>query len=259
MVSIQEFARLCRCSTQTLRYYDRIGLFHPKYVDASSGYRYYSIEQSEEFFRIKELQEVGFSIKEIRQLKELDEEAFLRQLDQKITMQEDLLAKTRALKETYQKRKRKMEEELREYAEKNEISIQRVGLEIMLKRESDVVSLRMSKDVDKIADLLQKMQAQSLIELDLCVFREQKGAMWESKGISDWITAEEAVTQMSEIPTESHPLAVHLFLINETITLRDIQRLIESMMRLGYGKEESLFSVSLALDDKSSYCVLYPV
>ena len=33
MITIQGFARLCGCNTQTLRYYDRIGLLAPAKVD----------------------------------------------------------------------------------------------------------------------------------------------------------------------------------------------------------------------------------
>jgi len=41
MIKIKEFANLCQCSTQTLRYYDRIKLLSPAYVDDENGYRYY--------------------------------------------------------------------------------------------------------------------------------------------------------------------------------------------------------------------------
>ena len=41
MITIQGFARLCGCNTQTLRYYDRIGLLAPARVDEWTGYRYY--------------------------------------------------------------------------------------------------------------------------------------------------------------------------------------------------------------------------
>ena len=46
MITIQGFARLCGCNTQTLRYYDRIGLLTPAKVDEWTGYRYYEEEQA---------------------------------------------------------------------------------------------------------------------------------------------------------------------------------------------------------------------
>ena len=45
MITIQGFAKLCGCNTQTLRYYDRIGLLAPARVDEWTGYRYYDKEQ----------------------------------------------------------------------------------------------------------------------------------------------------------------------------------------------------------------------
>lgn len=40
MMTIKEFASLCGCSTQTLRYYDKIDLLKPVKVNQSSGYNY---------------------------------------------------------------------------------------------------------------------------------------------------------------------------------------------------------------------------
>ena len=40
MITIQGFAKLCGCTTQTLRYYDRTGILKPAKVDEWTGYRY---------------------------------------------------------------------------------------------------------------------------------------------------------------------------------------------------------------------------
>jgi hypothetical protein len=63
MITIQGFARLCGCNTQTLRYYDRIGLLAPARVDEWTGYRYYEEEQAMLFVRIKNLQQADFSLR----------------------------------------------------------------------------------------------------------------------------------------------------------------------------------------------------
>ena len=68
MITIQGFAKLCGCNTQTLRYYDRIGLLAPAKVDEWTGYRYYEEEQALLFVKIKNLQQADFSIEEIRTL-----------------------------------------------------------------------------------------------------------------------------------------------------------------------------------------------
>ena len=43
--TIGEISRITGISTHTLRYYDRIGIFKPEYVDPETGYRYYTYDQ----------------------------------------------------------------------------------------------------------------------------------------------------------------------------------------------------------------------
>ncbi|RND01213.1 MerR family DNA-binding transcriptional regulator [Lysinibacillus halotolerans] len=42
LYSIGEVSKLMNISIKALRYYDKIGLFKPAYVDPNSNYRYYS-------------------------------------------------------------------------------------------------------------------------------------------------------------------------------------------------------------------------
>lgn len=44
LLKIGEFAEISNVSAKTLRYYDRIGLFKPVYVDPANDYRYYSAD-----------------------------------------------------------------------------------------------------------------------------------------------------------------------------------------------------------------------
>ena len=63
--SIGETAKLIGISTQTLRYYDKIGLISPSYVSPETGYRYYTFDQFHYLDRIRYLQKLGMSLKEI--------------------------------------------------------------------------------------------------------------------------------------------------------------------------------------------------
>jgi len=65
-LTIGEMSEYCDVPADTLRYYDKIGLFRPLHIDPENGYRYYSILQSEVLGTIVELRRVGFSIEEIR-------------------------------------------------------------------------------------------------------------------------------------------------------------------------------------------------
>lgn len=66
LLSISQLAKLRGVTTETLRHYDRIGLFKPTYVDPETNYRYYSILQYEKLGTIKELKQLGFSLEEIQ-------------------------------------------------------------------------------------------------------------------------------------------------------------------------------------------------
>lgn len=63
---IGEMARLFQISASTLRYYDRIGLFQPGYVDPETQYRYYNFEQFVVLDTIIFLKKNGFSIDDIQ-------------------------------------------------------------------------------------------------------------------------------------------------------------------------------------------------
>ncbi|MDX1506296.1 MAG: MerR family transcriptional regulator [Spongiibacter sp.] len=65
MFKISDFSRLSHVTTKALRYYDRIGLFTPAYVDRFTGYRYYTADQLPRLNRILALKELNLSLAEI--------------------------------------------------------------------------------------------------------------------------------------------------------------------------------------------------
>jgi DNA-binding transcriptional MerR regulator len=66
--AIGEVSESCNIPVKTLRYYDEIGLLHPKYRGAKSNYRYYSKEQLTTLLIIRRLRAMDFSLKEIKKL-----------------------------------------------------------------------------------------------------------------------------------------------------------------------------------------------
>ena len=66
MKKIREFAKLCDTTPKTLRFYDNAGVLKADYIDPVNGYRYYSEKQVEEYRKIMELKQVGFTLEEIR-------------------------------------------------------------------------------------------------------------------------------------------------------------------------------------------------
>lgn len=68
MLKIGDFAKLCRMSVKTLRYYDEVGLLKPAQVDRFTGYRFYSFDQLPRLNRILALKDLGFALEQIAQL-----------------------------------------------------------------------------------------------------------------------------------------------------------------------------------------------
>lgn len=64
--TVSELARLFGISNQTLRYYDKIGLFKPAQTDAQTGYRYYSYKQFFTLSMIMQLKRLNFSLESIQ-------------------------------------------------------------------------------------------------------------------------------------------------------------------------------------------------
>ena len=63
---IGEVASLHNITVETLRYYDKEGLFKPAYTNSENGYRYYFAEQLIELTTILELKNLGFPLKEVK-------------------------------------------------------------------------------------------------------------------------------------------------------------------------------------------------
>ena len=84
-LKIGEFSQLMQVTVKTLRHYELKGLLLPDEVDEWTGYRYYSIDQMQKLQAIRDLQRLGFSLDEIKELFEDNSHVpSIRQLDAKI-------------------------------------------------------------------------------------------------------------------------------------------------------------------------------
>ncbi|MCI8479485.1 MAG: MerR family transcriptional regulator [Oscillibacter sp.] len=66
-LTISEIGSLFGMSTQTLHYYDRIGLFQPAVRDSGTNYRQYYFDQLYQLASIRYLRKMGCSVKDIQQ------------------------------------------------------------------------------------------------------------------------------------------------------------------------------------------------
>lgn len=92
--TIGEVVKLTGVSSHTLRYYDRMDIFKPSYIDAETGYRYYDSNQFWKLEIIKLCKYMEFSLDEMREiLKDSRDDTFVRLLGQQRAVIVDQIAK----------------------------------------------------------------------------------------------------------------------------------------------------------------------
>lgn len=101
MMTIKEFASLCGCTTQTLRYYDKIDLLKPVRVDQWTGYRYYERAQAIAYVKIKNLQAADFTIDEIKKLLTVPDRLVYEAFEEKISAQMQKLERIKKIQQSY--------------------------------------------------------------------------------------------------------------------------------------------------------------
>ena len=70
MLRIGEFSKLTGLSIRALHYYEHLSLLNPAKIDLKSNYRYYSASQIKIANQIKNLQDIGFSLQDIKEILE---------------------------------------------------------------------------------------------------------------------------------------------------------------------------------------------
>ena len=116
-MTIKEFADLCGCNPQTLRYYDRVDLLKPVEVDLWTGYRRYEKEQALVFVRIRNLQKAGFTIAEIRQLLGREDREIYRAFEAKIAEAERRPREIKTIQRSYRTEMDQIIERIKEVRE----------------------------------------------------------------------------------------------------------------------------------------------
>ena len=116
-MTIKQFAALCGCGTQTLRYYDKIDLLKPVRVDQWSGYRYYDKSQAVDFVKIKNFQAADFSIGEIKALLAMTDREVSEAFERKIGEQTRKLERIKEIQRSYLTEKSNMEKLIQNMAD----------------------------------------------------------------------------------------------------------------------------------------------
>lgn len=107
MLKIGQFSKYTQTTIKTLRYYEKVGLLIPSYVDAHNGYRYYEFSQLPEFNKILAMKQIGFSIDEIKEILDgADLNEYLNRREYTLT-QEIIEAKKQQIKIKFMQEKQK--------------------------------------------------------------------------------------------------------------------------------------------------------
>ncbi|WP_428966223.1 MerR family transcriptional regulator [Micromonospora fluostatini] len=98
MWRIGELARMAGVTERTLRHYDKIGLLAPAMVDRATGYRWYGVSELARLERIRGLQHLGLSLRQITDVVDAPD-THLRQAlaDTVAELRRDIAAKTAAV------------------------------------------------------------------------------------------------------------------------------------------------------------------
>jgi len=86
LYTIGEVSKLVNLSIKALRYYDKINLFKPAYIDPDTNYRYYKDSQIYRLDLIKSLKYIGTPLEEIKKVQELQPNDFFNFLTEQEKM-----------------------------------------------------------------------------------------------------------------------------------------------------------------------------
>lgn len=160
--SIGETAQLNHISIQTLRYYDKIGIFKPHYIDQNNGYRYYHVKQFFYLDIIKYLKYIRTPLEEIRNIISVTPgqmQTFLEEQEVVINHEMEKLERARLL---LQRRKNQLKEQLEICNKKEEglIYFRHIEEQPILKVATPSVNPHDAPDlyVRKLADVLEEKE-----------------------------------------------------------------------------------------------------
>ena len=150
MEKIGDFSKRCEATVKTLRYYDKLGLLVPDYIDKFTGYRYYAPDKAEEMRRINELKNIGFSLDEIKRLCAAGDDEKEQLIWEKRRSLENVAAETtrklQELAELEQTFNRKVTKERKEKTMSNNLNMPFVNDERVIGRWEIVASAKNKED-----------------------------------------------------------------------------------------------------------------
>lgn len=147
---IGEVASIFDISVRTLRLYDKIGLFQPKYVDPQNGYRYYLPEQIYTLNAIISLKSLGIRLLDIKSIMDdnMDPHHLITILENQRLSQENQIAVAQYNIENIDRILTATKERIEDYKEKE------ISDEMAAFRMSRLVCLESTKSESLLSEVL---------------------------------------------------------------------------------------------------------
>lgn len=168
LFSIGEVAKIKDITIKALRYYHKMGILIPRYIDETTGYRYYSIDQFIHIDIIKSCRELGTSIVELQEIfKGCDTDQLLQFLQLKREEAEENIKKMQEIIKTIDSLHMKVE------TSKDIVNNDEISTQFFAER---YVIVAPCKEVGSLQELLSYSDLEKIIQ-------EKEGKMSMERGI----------------------------------------------------------------------------
>lgn len=265
MLKINEFAKLCECSSRTLRYYHEMNVLVPEVVDEKSGYRFYNEAQLEDFTRIRQLQKAGFTIEEIAE-NQHDQDKMYALYEDKLDKWESTLDEMNEIKDVLFPQKkdegfgklwcgaRAMEEHLSIYSN------------CLFQLPDKTVEMlcgaifELTCDASLVEQLINQAR-NSLVDLGYFKndFNGFEHCGWKYETYSGFNSLKELYDSVQELPEKKLRKSFHVFWLNDDLhaSKADVGEFLVDLETKGYPDSKNNYIFAQDSQCKSTYMVLY--
>ena len=265
MLKINEFAKLCDCSSRTLRYYHEMNVLVPELIDEKSGYRFYNESQLNDFNRIRQLQKAGFTIEEIAE-NQHDQDKLYDLFEKKLDEWENTLDEMNEMKDVLFPQKkdkgfgklwcgaRAMEEHLAIYSN------------CLFQLPDKVVEMmcgaffEFTCDAGPVEQLINQAK-DSLV--DLGYFKNEFDGFehcgWEFEMYTGFNSLKDLYASVQELPEKKMRKSFHVFLLDDNLqaSKEEVRQFLGNLESKGYPDSKNNYIFAQNNQCESTYMVLY--
>lgn len=265
MLKINEFAKLCYCSSRTLRYYHEMNVLVPELVDENTGYRFYNESQLKDFIRIRQLQKAGFTIEEIAE-NQHDQDKMFALYEKKLDDWENTLDEMTEIRDVlFPRKKNKNFGKMRCKARAREEYIyifSHCGSQLSDETEEMMCGslFEFLSDASPIEQLINQCE-NSLVDLGYFgeTFKGFEHCGWKYETYTGFKSLQELYDSVQELPEMKFRKSFHVFLLNDNlnVSVEEVKHYLTGLSSKGYPDSETNYIFAQNDQCESTYMVLY--